>query len=619
MRISSFTVSHFWLIAILLCIKTFFVSIFTFDLQLESFVQEFILLLSALGSSVCILSVALFAKKEKRLRVLVFSYLFATIILYGNVLYYRFFNDFITIPVLFQSRNLLKLGTSIFELITPLDVLFFFELPLFWLFLKRKVGVRKIILEQRKGKIIAIALVLLSTNLYLAHEERPELLTRSFDRKLLVKNLGIYSYHLYDFIMYSNMKRRIAFADNDQVTEIINYVKASKEESNENLFGIAKGKNVFLISLESTQSFVVNRQIDGQEITPFLNQLIRDRGTYYFSDFYHQTGQGKTSDSEFIVENSMYGLPRGAVFFSNPENTYHSMASLLKEKAGYYTAVFHANNKSFWNRDIMYDALGYDRFYSDEDFLITADNSIGWGLKDDEFFLQSIPYLKELPQPFYAKFITLTNHFPFSLSKKDEYIPEWNSKDGTVNRYFTTVRYQDEALKVFFQKLKEQGLYENSIFVLYGDHYGISENHNKAMSQFLEKKITPFETINLQKVPLILHFPGRNETRTVTSVSGQIDLKPTLLNLLGVSVENDIMFGSDLFSEEKKQFVILRDGSFVTDQFIMTDNKCYDKNTALPTDQSICMPYLEMAKKELDFSDQVIYGDLLRVLGEENP
>ncbi|CAM5496461.1 hypothetical protein [Bacillus safensis FO-36b] [Bacillus safensis subsp. safensis] len=69
------------------------------------------------------------------------------------------------------------------------------------------------------------------------------------------------------------------------------------------------------------------------------------------------------------------------------------------------------------------------------------------------------------------------------------------------------MRYQDEALKLS-KKMKEAGLYDNSIFVLYGDHYGISENHNEAMGQFLNKEITPFEEVQLQKVPFVVHIPG---------------------------------------------------------------------------------------------------------------
>src|SRR5690606_11603509 len=157
-------------------------------------------------------------------------------------------------------------------------------------------------------------------------------------------------------------------------------------------------------------------------------------------------------------------------------------------KEGYYSAVFHANDKSFWNRDLMYRNLGYDRFFDIAEYTLTEENTVAWGLKDIDFFEQSVEMVKELPQPFYSKFITLTNHHPFELAEEDRWVPEFDSGSKTLNRYFPTVRYMDESLKRFFEKVKEAGLYENSIFVLYGDHYGISSNHNKSMAKYLGKE-----------------------------------------------------------------------------------------------------------------------------------
>ena len=96
--------------------------------------------------------------------------------------------------------------------------------------------------------------------------------------------------------------------------------------------------------------------MNGQTITPFLNKLIKSDDTLYFDNFYHQTGLGKTSDSEFVMENSLYGIGGGAVFFTNAGNSLNSMSEKLGDN-GYATSVLHANNKSFWNRDLMYQAM----------------------------------------------------------------------------------------------------------------------------------------------------------------------------------------------------------------------------------------------------------------------
>nr|MCX3330923.1 sulfatase-like hydrolase/transferase [Bacillus pacificus] len=126
-----------------------------------------------------------------------------------------------------------------------------------------------------------------------------------------------------------------------------------------------------------------------------------------------------------------------------------------------------------------------------------------------EFLEQSASKLKNLPQPYYSNFITLTNHFPFEIDDKDKLIDEYDSSSDLLNRYVTTVRYEDEALKHFISKLKKEGQYENSMIVFMGDHYGISEAHNKALGEFLGKdEITPYDTVQLQRVPFIIHIPG---------------------------------------------------------------------------------------------------------------
>ncbi len=229
--------------------------------------------------------------------------------------------------------------------------------------------------------------------------------------------------------------------------------------------------------------------------------------------------------------------------------------------------------------------------------------------------------MKTIPQPFYTRLITLTNHFPFDLDEEDKLIDEYDSKSKTLNQYFPTVRYQDEALKLFFKKMKEAGLYDNSIFVLYGDHYGISENHNEAMGQFLNKDITPFEEVQLQKVPFVVHIPGITDKhpKEIDTVGGQVDIRPTVMNLLGIDTSKQIQFGHDLLSKDTNDFTVLRDGSFITKDSVFTAGVCYNKETGEPReDESGCQSYEEKAKQELQFSDQIIYGDLLRFYDRNN-
>ncbi|RBW70649.1 LTA synthase family protein [Bacillus taeanensis] len=604
----------FLLAALLLWLKTYLVNKFYFDLSIENAMQEFILFINPLSSVVLFLGISLFFSSKIRNRIILIISFIASFVLFANIVFYRFFTDFITIPVLFQTSNMGDLGNSVWSLIELSDCIFFADVFLL-AFIMKFTTFKTFETNKKEIALVFTSVALLfAINIGLAETERPQLLTRTFDRSMLIKNIGTYNYHIYDVIMQSKAKAQRAIADGSEIVDIENYINANKTAPNPNFTGIAEGKNVFVISLESIQSFVLNNTVDGHVITPFLNELIKE--SYYFPNFYHQTGQGKTSDSEFLVDNSLYPLPSGAVFFTHSQNQYNGLPKMLNEN-GYYTSVFHPNNKSFWNRDVMYDSLGYDQFFSQRYFTVTDENSIGWGLKDEFMFEQSIDYLKTMPQPFYTKYITLTNHFPFTLGAKDEYLPEWTSDDGTVNRYFTTVRYTDEAVKKFFEQLKEEGLYENSIFILYGDHYGISENHNKAMSEYLETEIRPYETVQLQQVPMIIHIPGQ-EGQVIDTVSGQIDLKPTILNLLGIDTKENIEFGNDLFSKERPSFAVLRNGSFITEEYVYTNNICYQKPDGIEVESEKCQPYQEKAKTQLAYSDKIIYGDLLRFFNAQS-
>lgn len=599
----------------LLWAKATLLNLFVFDLEIENAMQKFILIISPLSSLLVFIGIGFFAKGHKRNRAIIWISLILSLILVGDTLYYSFFDDFVTIPVLFMTQNFADLGSSVKALISYKlilafsDVIILIVVNLLW---GKKFFTTENIKGNSRRAFFLVAVAVFLVNLGLAEKERPQLLTRSFDREYIVKFLGLYNYHLYDIAIQSKTSAQKAMADDSELAGIENFIRANDTGVNAQLHGKYKGKNVVVISLESLQNFVINRKINGQEITPFLNSFIKD--SYYFDNFYHQTGQGKTSDAEFMIDNSLFPLDRGAVYFTNSGNTFTATPAILKKEQGYYTSVMHANNKSFWNRDMMYPSLGYDRYFNEHDFKIDPGTTVGWGLKDEYFVKQSVDLMKTLPQPFYNRMITLTNHFPFELEPKDQMIEKLKTGDETVDNYVTTVRYLDESIKQFISEMKASGLYDNTIIVMYGDHYGISENHNSAMSQVLGEDITPAVHAKLQQTPFFIHLPGQTKGETIHKVMGQVDVKPTILNLLGVDAnKTSVNFGNDVFSPKHKDFVVFRDGSIVTNKYIYIGEKMYDAATGeLLEGQKPPKEDLTKAKKSLEYSNSIILKDLLR-------
>ncbi|MFA1738947.1 LTA synthase family protein [Lysinibacillus fusiformis] len=601
---------------LMLWIKTYISQQTQFDLGVEGVIQQFLLLLNPLGSAMLFLGFSFIFRGKRKYTSLVVVYTLMSILLYANIVYYRFFSDFITLPTLSQTQNFGDLGGSVLSLLKPYDILFFVDVfVMFYLRFSKRIQKDTNRFGYKKAMaIITCALAISILNLGLAEANRPQLLTRGFDRNYIVKYLGMYNYTIYDSVETMKASSQRALADSSDITEVINYTKSNYAKPNANYFGKAKGMNVIYLHLESFQNFLIDYKLNGEEVTPFLNSLAKDKNTLYFDNFFHQTGQGKTSDAEFMLENSLFGLPQGSAYITKAQNTYQAAPSILKDY-GYTSAVFHGNNGSFWNRNVIYKSFGFDKFYDASYYNTgTSGDMAEYGLLDKPFFEQSQSLLSSLPQPFYTKLITVGNHYPYKMNQDLVTIDKANTGDASVDNYFQTARYADEAIEQVFHQLKESGLYDHSMIVLYGDHYGISDNHNPAMSQVIGKDITPYESANLQRVPLFIHVPGM-EGGTNHTYGGQTDLLPTLLHLLGIDSQQFVQFGSDLLSEEHHEIVPFRNGDFVSPKIYSVNEKFYDNETGLPLDDS----QLESArtiKNEVDLklqlSDKVVNGDLLR-------
>lgn len=601
---------------VFLWLKTYFVQLTQFNLGIENSIQQFLLFLNPLGSSILFLGFAFLFKGRLKYISLIVIDLLLSVLLFANALYYRFFNDFITLPTLTQTQNFGDVSGSIGTLLRPSDVLFFADVILILALLSinfKRIEVKKIA-PRRLTALLLVALSISGINLAIAEMDRPQLLTRGFDRNYIVKYLGMYNYTVYDAVQSTKAHAQRALADSNDSTEIINFTKSNYAKPNPEYFGAGKGMNVIYVHMESIQNFLIDYQLHGEEVTPFLNSLTNEENTLYFDNFFHQTAQGKTADAEFMVANSLYGLPQGSAFTTKGLNTYQAAPAILSQKQGYTSAVFHGNTGSFWNRDEIYKSLGYDKFFDSSYFDMDSTDLAEYGLMDKPFFEQSKPYLESLPQPFYANFITVTHHFPFTMDQEEATLEKHTTGNKIVDNYFQTARYADEALEQFFSYLKESGLYDNSIIIMYGDHYGISNNHNKAMKEVIGKEITPFESAGLQRTPLFIRVPGM-EGRVNHEYAGQIDLLPTLLHLLGINTKEYVHFGTDILSEQHDDLVPFRNGDFVSPTITSAEGKYYDSSTGqlLAEDKLKEAKRLqEVAEQKLANSDKVVNGDLLR-------
>ena len=395
-------------------LKCYLIYLTKFTLGATGPMQGFLLLINPIPSGMLILGLGMLMKGRKSYwTMLVLDFLLATW-LFANILYYREFSNFLSFSLLQNSGSASEnLGKSIAGILKGSDFLAFAD-PLILLGLLLGKFFKMDLYAQswkRKVAIELTALILMGGNLLLAQKDRSGLLTRTFDNNYIVKYLGINEYALYDGIKTAQTNAQMANAKVSDLSSVKKYLKANYVQPNSAYTGVAKGKNVIVIHLESFQQFLIGYKWKGKEVTPNLNKIYHSKHTLAFDNFFNQVGQGKTSDAELMLENSLFGVQSGSAMSTyGTSNTFESMPAILKQKSGYTSAVMHGGTGSFWNRNNAYKSFGYDYFAPLNYYQYQNSWYLGYGLKDKIFFKQSAKYISELPQPFYLKMITVTNH-----------------------------------------------------------------------------------------------------------------------------------------------------------------------------------------------------------------
>ena len=620
----------FLILTLLLWAKNLFAYLVDFDLRLDNALQVFILLINPIATTMLFLSIFLFIRRTKAAYITGYLiYLLLSILLFANVVYYQEFTDFLTIDTILGAGKVASgLGESAIRLFKPHDVLYFLDcIAVLAALLLKKLPVDTRPVRAKLAFTVTMAsLLFLAGNIALAETSRPGLLTRTFSRDYLVKYLGINAYTVYDGVKTYQVSQIRAQASPNDMEVLAEKLKQQPKEMNKETFGIAKDKNIIYVHLESAHQFLIDYKLKDEngvehEVMPFVNSLYHSQSSFSFDNVYHQVSAGKTSDAETLLENSLFGLNQGSLFSQlGGKNTFNAAPAVFDQKLGYTTAAFHGNAGNFWNRNETYKRFGYQHFFDSSYYSLNDKNSFQYGLHDKPFFQQSVKYLEHLQQPFYAKFLAVSNHYPFSeLPEAENGFPKVDTGDSTIDGYFATANYTDTAIREFFDYLKASGLYENSMIVLYGDHYGISDSRIDATKELFGKDDwTTFDTIQAQKVPLIIHLPGQEKGTINHTYGGQIDVLPTLLHLVGYDSNDLMLLGHDLLSPNREQLVAFRNGDFVTEDYSYHKGDVYDNQTGALLNFSqpeILEEAKEVKKKveeQLNISDQINNGDLLR-------
>ena len=505
-----------------------------------------------------------------------------------------YFRGFLTVPsviVLTQMANLDNMSGSILSMISKLDLLFLFDFIILaiYVYITRKSFTKK---HRRAIKtfictfvlsILFIIYVPVSINVFNNKDVHNAYFFSNYDKSNTAKYFSPIGYHIMDcYTTYRDSKPyKLTGQDKADVNELF---EIKKENLPDNQYAsISKGKNLIYIQVESLESFVIGQTINGKEITPNLNKLIQ-KGLY-FPNIFEQVNEGTSSDSDLMVNTSMLPLRSGSTFFRYPNTNYNSLPNLL-EGEGYNSIAIHPDKGSFWNYANGLTGIGFDKF--NDFYSFNVDEQIGLGISDKRYFEQVVPMLKEQKEPFYSETVTLSSHGPFDIPKEYRELGLDDELDkNELGGYFESIHYTDKQIGNFLDLLDKEGLLENSVIAIMGDHTGVHKYYDNSINQLSNKESWYLNTGN-PVVPLVIYDPSFKEGKTFDLYGGQIDVMPTLLYLLGVDKEKyeNTALGRNLLNTEKS-FAVITNGTLKGGENLTAEEK-------------------EIYIKSLDISDKMI-------------
>ena len=599
-------------------------------------------------------SFAYLLKPKKQIRILMPITIVLMLTCLINAIYYENYVSFASFSLLSTASFLGEMdGGVVTSLIHLKDIILIYPpiiLLIVHIILKKKKYYEKVAKIERSKKRFMNTVILgasfTAATLLMMNGADFSRLKKQWNREYLVERFGIYVYQTNDAIKSTQSKFTSMFGYDSAYKKVRDFYEeknktdAPKSKTNQ-YTNIFEGKNVIVLHAESIMNHDMTLSFNGKELTPNFNRIASEG--LYFSNYYPQVSVGTSSDTEFTFSTSLLPSSTGTVFVNYWQRTYEAMPNIFANK-GYFTASMHANNASFWNRNVMHNTLGYKKFYARDSYDYSDDSKvIGMGLSDEEFFRQSVSKIKKIAQEnnnFYVTLISLTNHTPWDDEDKyGDYTVDYKYTDengeekvlpymeGTLlGRYFKGVHYADYAFGVLMDELDKEGLLENTVVVIYGDHdakiakkeyryfynydFETGEQYSKDDERYVDVDYYNYE-LN-RKVPFIIwtkNSKGNKKlNREIKTVAGMYDAMPTLANMFNFNYKYGL--GHDILSADDN-IVVFPNGNWVT-------NKIYynaQKDEYLSLDESAVSEEeiannKAYAEKLLEVSDAIIVYDL---------
>ncbi len=554
---------------------------------------------------------------------------FGSILVLSDIVYYRFFGDVLSMPALLEAGQTGHVAASIRSLLTPGLVWLVVDLPVaVWLAarLQRGAGLERG--TRRAARIAAAGAAAVSmTGLLTLPLVTPAALnsvnlTQVFSARALIDDLGAYGYHVYDAWSYlrASVFRRPATAE--QRADAVGWfgARVPLRKGQGPWFGAARGRNLIVVQVESMQDFVVDATVGGQAVMPHLHGWSRE--ALRFTDVSDQTSEGRTSDAEFVSLTSLLPTEHGAVAFRYPSDHPVGLPSVLAEH-DYTTLSAVAFEPGFWNRRVVHPAYGFARSLFRRDFTMTE--RIGWGLNDHDFLQQMVPRLEGLRRPFCAWLITLSLHHPFDDFPSRHKELRLGSLEGTsLGNYLHAMHFFDTALADFTSALARDGLLDDSLIVIFGDH-DAGFPHDAPSAAVIGVGGDPIGGAAAwalsDRVPWFVRVPGAVDLSAATGAearsAGQTDFAPTLAALLGVDPAPLPWMGRNLLGTPGNPPVVRPYGQWLDQGHLFLEDAaapggglCYAIGDHALAPEAACAANEAQARRAREVSRLVIADDL---------